>query len=262
MKNSRKKILKNELKQFFKEDRNRTNFLYFAEMALIEYECGDFETAMRIFRSNLQYYFEKYRNWAIADISDGLDKDFICYLIRVFVEVLICENRIPEAISVLTILTHGSQHFANNGISVEVENEVLAKYDDVLNGLIDNDRVELVTYFLPDFFTEWGLCYGWFLYLTKSIYETGVVIEQILINESISDWKKEIFSEFYVFLLFKYCRSNPGCGLFMLLNDVLRRSLQLFPNNLFLLNSAFKIEVSFEIIFDKIGLLNRFYNFS
>ncbi|KRT80090.1 hypothetical protein AMK59_7777, partial [Oryctes borbonicus] len=49
-------------------------------------------------------------------------------------------------------------------------------------------------------------------------------------------WEKEILYEFYVAVLFKDCLENPGAGVFKILDNVLTRSIEQYPNNIFMLS--------------------------
>lgn len=122
------------------------------------------------------------------------------------------------------------------GVIMEAE----TRYKTVTRELLSADREHLLTtpqHFLPNFWLDWIMCHGWFLYWTKGALACGTFLESILeeLENKPMTFQKEVLYEFYCTVLFKYCSDNPGCGVFKVLDQVLFRAVDQFPNNLHLL---------------------------
>lgn len=236
-----KKKLKNSMKQLLKSEENRNNVIFYQEYALIEHELGNFESAVNVIITAIQMHAD---GKCVLNITNEEERSVICSLYRILVELHLnapsdIEANRQKALKYLVNLTLG-RHIKNTNefLTQGSINETTLKFKHVTLQLLQKDPPMLMSedHFLPNFFTDWIICNGWFLYLTKSAIECGSFLEETLSSVQNQTWQKEVLFEFYVAILFKNCLENPGIGMFKLLDDALHRAIENFPNNLFLLS--------------------------
>lgn len=240
MPTNRLKKVKSAIKDFLKQPENRNNVLFYQEYALIEYELKDFDSAKKILLTAINMLTET----RIVILLDHDIQRNLCSLIKNLVELTLRDSNLKmknELISFLVSMVSDSKKITEN-----LENtvsEALIKYSELSNQLFDLDLISysLPDHFLPDFLTDWVICHATLTYLTRSPFEAGIVIENALKRLEVkhSDpWRKEVLLEWYVSMLYKTCLDNTGMGLFKLLRETINKSLEEFPNNLYLLSVA------------------------
>lgn len=232
-----KKKLKGSMKQLLKMEENRNNVIFYREFGLCEFEMGNFESAVMVLTTALTIISKGKSFESISDI----ERAEICFLHRTLVELYL--NQCPErneqkSLKYLIALCLNKPVTDTDVITQDLLEEVGLKFKHITLQLLEGDKDELmsVDHFLPNFFTDWIICNGWFLYLTKGPIECGTFIEEIIEKCDSVPWQKEILFEFYICALFKYCVEKPGAGIFKLLDDALYRAIEAFPNNLCLLS--------------------------
>jgi hypothetical protein len=230
------KKIKSNVKALLKQEENRSNIIFYCEYALIEYELGNIETCLNIIRTALSFSSNR---MILASTVDE-EQTARCYLYRILVEVYLNTKKDSEALKHLigyVLERNGPVDTLND----DVFNQATLKFKHVTLQLLQKemDKLPVANQFLPNFLTDWIICNGWFLYLTKGAIQCGTFIENILCELEDKQqgmmWQKEVIFEFYVAVFFKHCTLNPGYGTFKILDDVLSRAIEQYPNNLFLL---------------------------
>ncbi|RZB41006.1 NRDE2 -like [Asbolus verrucosus] len=230
------KKIKSNVKNFLKQEENRSNVIFYCEYALIEYEQGNIETCLNIIQTALSFS----SNRVILASSIDHEQTARCYLYRILVEVYL--NAKNEELALKHLVGYVlEKNSPVDKLTEELLNQAAIKFKHVTLQLLQKDveKLSVAKQFLPDFTTDWIICNGWYLYLTKGPLQCGAFIENILTELDEKQrgmmWQKEILFEFYVAVLFKHCTTSPGSGTFKVLDDVLRRAIEEYPNNLFLL---------------------------
>lgn len=238
MPNSLKKQMKSEIKTLLKKEAN--NVVLYKEYALLEQDLGNIESAINILTTTLTMY-----NDTLVDTMQELDtKAAVCSVYRTLVELhLNSPLKIYNKQQALNFLIKLSLGKTITGESTEdLLNETALKFKHITLLLLQKEfqPITTVQHFLPHFASDWIICNAWFLYLTKGVIDCGAFIENTLseMDEKYPEtvWEKEVLYEFYVAVLFKNCLENSGAGLFKILDDVLKRSIEQYPNNIFLLS--------------------------
>lgn len=225
-----KKKIKNNFKNLLKEPSHRNDLICFVEYALLEFEFGNFETSITILTTAASFA----NNRAVWDVKDEQERAELCLLHRTIVELYLQKDNKQKALKHLVQFIVG---ISGN----EFLNEANLRFKHTTLQLLQTPprKLEAVKHFLPNILTDWIICNGWFLYLTKSTLECGTFIENILeeLDEKneVNSFHCEVLFEFYVTILFKHVIENPGSGVFKILDDVLYRAIAKFPNNLFFL---------------------------
>ncbi|XP_060526310.1 nuclear exosome regulator NRDE2 [Cylas formicarius] len=234
-----KKKIKAGIKNLLKTEEHRNNEVFYLEYALIEGEWDNPEGCKKILETALG--MNACTKWVSKYWSES--QACRCYLYKTLVEVTL-KSRRDDGVArneglrrLVTMVLQRNVVAVNKGLLMEAE----TKFKSLSVELMDNfsGRRSLVEHFLPDFFTDWVICNGWFLFLSKGPLECGTFLEKTLeYLEKYSDesrWHREVLYEFYTAILFKHCLNNPGSGMFKILDDVLLRAIETFPNNLYLL---------------------------
>lgn len=240
MPTGRIKKIKSEIKNFLKVPENRNNILFYCEYALIEFELNNFDASFKILLTAISMITEN----QFISLLDKETRTNLCYLYRNLVELHIRHTSfnsknilINYLASMITAIEINEQNFD------DAIKEVITKYEVITNEYFDLETniLSLPGHFLPDFVTDWVICHALLVYLVKSPFEAGIVIERALtrLEGNKSDaWRREVLMEWYVSMLYKTCVDNVGFGLFKLFRDTLNRSLVQFPNNLYMLTVA------------------------
>lgn len=244
MPSGRLKKVKSNIKEFLKQPENRNNVLFYREYALIEFELGNVESSYKILLTAISMLNES----KSITFYDKETRTNLCCLYRTLVELYI-RNKNHESNKILLInyLISMISNVEIKDLSDQNTNNVIdsaiSKYVEIKNEYFDieTNNLSLPGHFLPDFITDWIICQTLLVYLTKSPFECGIVIEKALIKleeKQSEPWRREVLMEWYISMLYKTCTDNLGFGLFKLFRDILNRSLVLFPNNLYLLTIA------------------------
>lgn len=234
--NLRKKI-KGNLKSLLKEEENRTNKVYFCEYALLE---GDLESKAKSIS-----VLESIRGGKVEFNLDNPPTDEI-FILRNLVELSMRDDK-QKALSVLCSFVLQRQLDEVNEAIIQ---EAKTKFKLVTLQLINREHnvKEPVQHFLPNFFINWIICQGWLWYLTGGIVETGTFLEDVLEKLEEKDespsWYKETIYEFYVATLYIHYLDNKGSITCKLLDDVLIRALERYPNNLSMLGVLAKQQIT------------------
>ncbi|KAF5295114.1 hypothetical protein FQA39_LY13265 [Lamprigera yunnana] len=227
-----KKKLKSSMKQLLKMEENRNTAIFYQEFALYEFQAGNFEGATTVLTTALSL---------VSRTKTVQSMEETCSLYRTLVELHLNQVK-PEntqkSLNYLIALCLNKPPNHHITVAQDLLNEVALKFKHVTLQLLDKETEDFmsVDHFLPNNFIDWIICNGWFLYLTKGVIECGTFIEGVLEKCNNVLWQKEILFEFYVATLFKHCMEKPGSGMFKVLDDVLYRAIEAFPNNLFLLS--------------------------
>lgn len=233
----RLKKVKSSIKEFLKQTENRNNVLFYREYALIEYELGNVESSYKILLTAVSMLTE---NKILSLLNEDIRTN-LCSLYKTLVELHL---RTPnsnknDAIKYLISMVSVDGRSSENVIS-----DAISRYQQMSDDLLSLEVkvLYLPDHFLPDFLTDFIICHALLVYLTRSPFEAGIVIERALKRlqekENENLWRKEVLIEWYVSMLYKTCVENRGLGLFKLFQDTLNRSLEQVPNNLYLLTVA------------------------
>lgn len=242
MPSGRLKKTKTAIKEFLKN--NRDNVMYFKEYALIEFELGNIESARNILLTSINM---EGNGKSILSIIDEKTRTNLCHLYRTLIETYLADKNNIETNKEKAIYY---LIFMVNDTDKEI-NKALEKYKLIYEELLNTTHKNLTVpeHFLPDFMTDWTICYALLVYLLKTPFESGVIIEKALsaLEQSNCDclWRREILLEWYIGMLYKNCTEKLGEGLFKLFRDTLNRSLIIVPNNMFLLTVASMDQVRF-----------------
>lgn len=243
-----KKKLKGLVKNVLKKDEFRNNPIFFHEYALFELVSSGRDSCVKILLTTIEMNF---KSKSVFDLDEDL-KAAHSMVFRSLIEVSLDDKE--KALNYLSIYIIG-----NENSSVQ---EVELKFRHIYLGLmsqIQGRKISIIEHFKPNFFTNFVILNGLFLYLTKGTIEAGVFLEKTLddLNEKFSNeneksnninentfgtlnWEKEVLYEFYTTLLFKESSLKPGKGIFKILNDVVYRAIEKYPNNLYLLSILLK----------------------
>lgn len=235
-----KKRIKSNLKGLLKQEANRNNLIFYVEYALTELEISSAESALNVLLTALNLVPHS----CVTEIKDLDEKAAFCALNRVTIEIYLhpkssVENTQQKALKHLVTFVLGkTATSAGDYVTQGSLTKAGLKFKHTTLKLLQENQENLtpVQHFLPNFFTDFVICNGWFLYLTKGPIECGTFLEDILDSLESPNYQKEVIFEFYVAVLFKHCLDNAGSGIFRILDDVLQRALLLFPNNVFLLS--------------------------
>ncbi|KAI4458259.1 tetratricopeptide-like helical [Holotrichia oblita] len=238
MPNSLKKQMKNEIKTLLKKEAN--NVVLYKEYALLEQDLGNIDSAVNILTTTLAMYSDT----LVDTIQEADAKAAICSVYRTLVELHLNSSlKIYNKQHALNFLIKLSLGKTVTGESDEdLLNQTALKFKHITLLLLQKEfqPITTVQHFLPHFASDWIICNAWFLYLTKGVIDCGAFIENTLseMDEKYPEtvWEKEVLYEFYVAVLFKNCFENSGAGVFKILDDVLKRSIEQYPNNIFLLS--------------------------
>lgn len=160
-----KKKIKTNVKDLLKREEYRNNEIFYVEYALIEKLLGNHDQCMRILKTALSMNKNtciQSENWTETQTNQ-------CFLYRMLVEVTIelkPENVKDKVLELLVMLVLQRQITSlTNGLIMEAE----SKYNKVTAALLDMElnNLKAVEHFLPDFFTEWIICNGWFIFWYK-----------------------------------------------------------------------------------------------
>ncbi|KAJ8921529.1 hypothetical protein NQ315_003147 [Exocentrus adspersus] len=232
-----KKQMRRNMKLLMKQEGNRQNEMFYAEYALVEYEFGNTEVCLNILKTTIST--NSSNNTPISVKNWGKPQITRCYLYRTLVQLTLTSDTEVEAAknSALKYLCELVQQKQVRDVTKDILQEVEVRLKLLTWQILHNEvpKLPTVSHFVPDFLTDWLVCHGWFVYLSKGPVECGVFLEKTL--QALNDpWQKEVLYEFYVAVLFKYCVNQPGCGVFKILDEVLYRAIEMYPNNLFLLS--------------------------
>lgn len=236
-----KKRIKSSIKNLLKKEQHRNNELYYVEYALIEKEFGNVDQCIKILQTALQMNKNQKivtEKWEQCQVNQ-------CYLYRSLIECIIdlddIESDSTKGKVIKLLVNLVLQRKVDNvttGILMETETKFRLITDEILQGNIRT--LTAVDHFLPDFLTDWIICYGWFIYFYRGLLQCGTLLETILEKfESKGNnliYQEEVVYEFYCSILFKHCIDNPGSGTFKILDDVLFRAIETYPNNLYMLS--------------------------
>ncbi|KAJ3665779.1 hypothetical protein Zmor_001254 [Zophobas morio] len=229
------KKIKSSVKNLLKQEENRSNILFYCEYALIEYEQGNLDTCLNIIRTTLSFS----SNRVILASSIDEEQTSRCYMYRILIEVYLKAEKNNDALKHL--ISYVLEKNSVDNVTDDLINQANLKFKHVTLQLLQKDitKLPVTNHFLPNFTIDWIICNGWFLYLTKGPIQCGTFLENILSEMEEKQpgmmYQKEVIYEFYVAVLFKHCVHNPGQGTFKILDEVLSRAIEQYPNNLFLL---------------------------
>lgn len=226
---SLKKKIKANFKNLLKEPSHRNEIICYVEYALLEYEMSGVDSAVSILITAATLT----NNKCVWDVKNDQEKAELCLLHRTIVELHLQNNKQKA-------LKHLVQFVVGSSVTDDLNEAALRFKHTTLQILqTSQQKLEVIQHFLPNFGTDWMICNGWFIYLTKGSIESGTFIEGVLeeLEEKgdTTSFHREILFEFYVTILFKHVIENPGSGVFKILDDVLHRAISKFPNNLFFL---------------------------
>ncbi|CAG9857882.1 unnamed protein product [Phyllotreta striolata] len=224
MSDSLKKLIRKTFKDVLKVEENRQNEIYYLEYALLEYELGNIETCSSIIETALK--FNKTTECDFNNIDESLVN--WCHLHKQYVQLEIKQSRNESAVKLLCKMVS----FEHRSSLEEIEE----KFHSITHRLLENfTTITCVQHFLPNFFTDWIICNGWFLYLTKTPEDCFRFLSNCLETLRHSDTlQKEVLYEFYAAVLFKY--STESREVVKLLDEVLYSAVECYPNNIFLLS--------------------------
>lgn len=236
------KKIKNNIKKLLKEEENRNNVIFYVEYALIEFELGNTSSSLNIIKTALSLG----SNTMILATNTDQKQTNRCYLYRSLLEVYLSFKNDLETNKELGLKHLIAYVLEKNEPIEKITDDIITqcklKLKHITLQLMQKDmgKIPVVNHFLPNFFTDWIICHGWFLFLTQGPIDTSKFIEGILseIDEKYPGmmWEKEILFEFHIAILYKYCISNPGSGIFKILDKVMGVAIENYPNNLFVLS--------------------------
>lgn len=256
---SRKKKVKSAVKEFLKQDQNRNNLLFYREYALIEWELGNRDGACKILTTVI---VAQPGALPVVSMLNEQEKSGLGSLYRTLCELYLSHARLtPEdasthkqkAISVLIALGLGKP-LSKTECSVEQQVAALDKFYHIGAELLEDASAEAAAsvdgHLVPDFCVDWMSCHAWLLFLTQSTWAGGAVIENVLakippasssmFDVTVMSCRREALFESYVDMLHHHCSEAPGT--YSILREVLQRAIKEFPNNVYLLTTAAKLE--------------------
>ncbi|GLV38006.1 uncharacterized protein CBL_07804 [Carabus blaptoides fortunei] len=241
----RNKKVRSSIKEFLKDELNRNNVIFYREYALIEFELANFDSARKILLTAVSMLTN---GNAVTAILDATDRAAICSLYRTLIELYLTDlSGKNKALLYLYALVNGN---SVDAITNEHVAQLVDKFQQISVELLrdSHSNLSVAEHFLPDYLTDFVICYGWLLYLVRTPFEAGAMIENTLgrLEDDSSDcvWRREVLLEWYVTIFYKTCSEELGCGIYGLFNDILHKALTQFPNNLYLLAVASKEQSS------------------
>lgn len=234
-----KKQIKKNSKDLLKLPENRQNILYYLEYGLLEKELGNREACLNIINVALKMdaniCFQS-NEWNIAHAT-------WCFLHRQYVELLMddCSTTIDKS-KVMLILSEFVLQRKLDDLSKKDIEEADKEFRTVTKRIINQgiSNLQPSNHFLPDFLLEWIICNAWFIYLNEGIQSCSYFMNNTLdtLEESNKNpcLQKEVLYEFYTALLFKHWTSETTGIIFKLLETILYKAIEIYPNNLFLLS--------------------------
>ncbi|XP_069697823.1 nuclear exosome regulator NRDE2 isoform X2 [Periplaneta americana] len=261
---NRKKKLKSTVKDFLKQDRNRNNLLFYREYALIECELGHHEGARKILTTAIT---AQPGSLPVVSVLNDQEKAGLGSLYRTLCELYLSNAKSsPEnastykqkAVSVLIALALGKSLTSLESSSHESLDQLVTvseKFHHIATELLQDRSADTAATFsehlLPDFCVDWITCHAWFLFLTHSTWAGGAIFEDILAKiplassspssiVTVTSCRREALFESYVNMLHHHCSESPGT--YSVLQGVLQGAMKEFPNNLYLLSTAAKLQ--------------------
>lgn len=229
------KMIKQQIKDLLKIEQYRNNELFYCEYALIELDLNNDEdtttNSLGILMKTIKMC--KKNNGTIQTSNFNQSQIVKTHLYRTLIEILINSNDYSKA----------KQVFCEFLECAQLE-ECERKFKLITLQLMESDfnvKNDIVEHFLPNFYIDFVILNGWFIYITKSALYAGEFIEiqlNKLQNKQNAETVIECLYEFYTIIMFKHCIEYKSS--FQLIDDVLNRALELFPNNLYLLNLCVK----------------------
>lgn len=218
----RKKEIKQKIKTIFKSENFRNNVVLYVDYALYEYELGNIEMSKNILQTSI-------------NVNKEIEKKFdLCYSASNFVEILMKENNLTEALKILTgFFLNLDTSSGNIEISEKINSLVARKIDEVLSKYKNLEDLELENYFIPDEYVHLIKLKIYHKLLTTTDLETFAEIEKLLKQFKENNRRncliKEHLYEIYLNII-SFDKINNQFTF-----DVLSRGLIEFPNNLFIL---------------------------
>lgn len=218
----RKKEIKQKIKKIFKSENFRNNVVLYVDYALYEYELGNIEMSKNILQTSI-------------NVNKEIEKKFdLCYSASNFVEILMKENNLTEALKILTgFFLNLDTSSGNIEISEKINSLVARKIDEVLSKYKNLEDLELENYFIPDEYVHLIKLKIYHKLLTTTDLETFAEIEKLLKQFKENNRRncliKEHLYEIYLNII-SFDKINNQFTF-----DVLSRGLIEFPNNLFIL---------------------------
>lgn len=233
--------LKTNVKSLLAKEENRTNDVYFVEYALLNYEQGNVVNARNVLFKVIGLNFHKK---SIGDVKDVNEKGNMSHVYRILIEMTVNESKV-ECLKYLLCFVLGKDINDLPEINDASLKEAGMKFKHLhlLNDFDNFDtNLSVEEHFLPNYFANFIICYGWFLYLTDGAVKCGVMLEDLIttLNDKYVEliYNEEIVYEFYVSIMYRNCLDN--CGMFKLLDEILYRAIERCPNNIFILSILLK----------------------
>lgn len=234
-----KKRMKSDIKNVLKQEEFRNNPLFFCEYAFYELTNCRRESAIKVLLTTIEV---NYKNANFGNVKME-DRTVYCHTYRSLVEISSITCDFTKVKQYLMQFIMGE----STDTSTDKTREASLKFKHYQSLLHDTlEKPKVVEHFTPNLFVDFTILHGWFLYITEGVLNAGVFLESVLenINERFNNenllWKEVVF-EFYVTLLLKNCIEHPGTGIFRILDDVLYRGIEAYPNNLYMLSVLLKL---------------------
>ncbi|XP_067013545.2 nuclear exosome regulator NRDE2 [Anabrus simplex] len=277
---TRKKKIKSVVKDFLKKEENRNNCLFYLEYALLESELGQREGACKILQTIIA---AQQGGVPVINIVNENQKAGLCSLYRTLCEFFLRTNADvaknvgednKKALSVLVALGSGSPQI---NFDAELKEGKIASVADKFHHITTElfARIDTNTlargseHLLPHFTVDWVVCHAWFLLLTRSPWDAGALFEKALtyfppaqsVGRAIltaAMCQREAIFESYISMLHHHCRSTSGA--YSVLQEVLHRALQEFPDNQHFLATVASIETRLGCASSPWWKLSRYFN--
>lgn len=260
---TKRKKTKSSIKEFLKNENNRNNSLFYVEYALFELAMDQEDSALKVLNTAVLAQ----ASMPVMAIGCERKKAELCKLHRTLCEILLKkkeesdnkEDGRDKPVAVLLALVLGipvTQFMSSSDKTKDIETAI-NKFRHITTELFisddDHEIADGTENLLPDFLVDWTACYAWLLYLTRSVWEAGVIFEEALQKIPPAETSKSLpvlrttcqregIYENYIGLLYHHCRNNSG--VYPVLQETLHRALQEFPNNLHLLAIIANIETT------------------
>ncbi|XP_018323794.1 protein NRDE2 homolog [Agrilus planipennis] len=245
-----RKRIKNAIKNFIKKEVNRNNLLFYQEYALFESEWGTNDDAIGILLTALS---SKNNDHLLDSIQDTEEQRHVCRLYRTIIELTLSNEKEPEHVNkvVLDYLVHMCLGKSANSLSETDISDAAIKLKHAYLQLLQKVQMQeegnfgIIDHFLPNFFIDIVICYSWFIYFKEGIVNCGAFLEETLstLEKSGSNlWLREVLFEFYAAILYRHLLLHLGSVNFKLLEELLQRGIESYPNNLFLLAAFSKVQ--------------------
>lgn len=252
----REKRLRTKIKNLMKRDENRNCVVLYNEYALIEYECGRLETMETVFMA------------AISNSTREEDLSAWWATYVNFVEVLMREKRLPQALSMLIALALGEVNVeqastanSTESTSISPARALLAmkKLNDSLGNLVYIERnvsiMEIEQYLLPDHLICTIKAKIYFLMLWKEAKESAIDQIEYLIRTFVEKSVRHTFirEQLYELLVnvIQYLGDTDSAAVDGRHNtwlsgahsfELMQRALDEFPSNLLIAKSLVLLE--------------------